>query len=227
MPKGDGNNVYAVRLRHPSNVNRRVTFDVTPELIETRNANYKTVEPVHMPGYVFAYGNTSPRTFNIANVKLISRTPKEASINIRRLQVLRSWTMPYFGASKGGGGDEEFDTLRTLINGTTDLPDYNREEEEIFGVASPEILGAPPDVIYLSAYSRGSQGKAEHIKNVPVIMQQLSIPYPSDVDYIPSEEGVPMPLIMTLDMTLAETHSPLEYETFDLAQYRSGTLKGF
>ena len=57
----------------------------------------------------------------------------------------------------------------------------------------------------------------------------MSIPYPSDVDYIPTddENPTPMPTIMTLDITLIETHSPTEYENFSLDDYRIGNLIGF
>lgn len=90
-----------------------------------------------------------------------------------------------------------------------------------------ELRGSPPRVLRLSAYSVDGQNTAQHINRVPVVLQNLNIPYPSDVDYIPTSNGVPMPTIMTIDVTLLETHSVREYETFNLDSFRRGTLRGF
>ena len=108
------------------------------------------------------------------------------------------------------------------------------------------LLGQPPDVVLLSAYSKvpGDVGRVSdfnqqmgHLNRVPVVITQLSIPYPSDIDYIPTapnpnsnsgdKGGVPMPTIMTIDMSLIETHSPLQYEKFSLSDFKNGTLPGF
>ena len=102
---------------------------------------------------------------------------------------------------------------------------------ESFGV---EVLGAPPQVLLLSAYSNNKsvsgQRTGQHISRVPVVIQQLNIPYPSDVDYIPTTQkygNTPMPIIMTVDITLVETHSPAEYERFSLEDFSRGILRSF
>lgn len=222
------NNLFKVKLRSQV-TNQVVAFDVTPEITETRNVNYKTLEPVHMPGGIHVYGNTSSRTFNINNIRFVSRTREEASKNLYRLNILRSWAMPYFG------------------------------------VANTALTGAPPDVLSLHAYAIGPIDTANreyandpsdrsndaqemnsfrrtrptNIHNIPVVMQQISIPYPSDTDYIPTAErvfdggatiiqaGVPFPAIMTVDMVLIETHSPREFAKFDIKKYRQGLLDTF
>ena len=114
-----------------------------------------------------------------------------------------------------------------------------------FGVNNTSLVGAPPDVLSLSAYSTGPQDtansaalsanqnqrpdepagpqnrnlikreRATNINNIPVVLQQISIPYPSDVDYIDTvqrefgdtviEGGVPFPTLMTVDLQLLET----------------------
>jgi hypothetical protein len=110
----------------------------------------------------------------------------------------------------------------------------SRQQERAATPTNRDFLGAPPKVLQLSAYSRlgaqtGVQGLG-HIRRVPVVIQQLSIPYPSDTDYIPTDDSsnpTPMPTIMTLDMTLVETHSPQEYQDFSLEDFRNGNLKGF
>ncbi len=199
-------NQFKVKLQHPYDRNRRVVFEVTPDLVENRSVNYKSLDPIHMPGQIFVYGSTSSRTFNISSVRLISRTPSEAQKNLEYLHLLRFWCMPRFGK-------------QTTV------------EDKGLGV-----LGGPPDVVLLSAYSKtpgdinqsnNAAQKMGHLNRVPVVITQLSVPYPSDIDYIPTPDGVPMPTIMTLDMSLVETHSPTEYENFSLAQFKNGTLPGF
>ena len=91
-------NLYKVRLVSTAS-GLSVPFQVTPDLIENRNVNYKTLDPIHMPGNIYVYGNTSSRTFNISNAKFVSRTPEEATRTMRYLHMLRSWTTPYFGDS--------------------------------------------------------------------------------------------------------------------------------
>ena len=222
-------NQYKVKLR--SQVTQTVVaFDVTPDITETRSVNYKTMEPVHMPGGIHVYSGTSSRVFNINNIRLVSRTREEATKNLYRLNILRGWAMPYFG-----------------INTPT------------------RLVGAPPDVLALSAYATGPRDSAKiavgqgdindsitadgsenftrrtrptNLQNIPCVLHQISIPYPSDVDYIDTmaftfpdgteiKEGVPFPAIMTVDMELLETHSPNEYANFDLKKYRQGILDTF
>ena len=189
---------FRVTLRNSTNTRESVTFATTPDLIEARNANYKTVDPIHAPGQIAAYQNTSSRNFSISSIRLISRTTIEAEANLKTLWILRSWLMPSFGKS-------------------------TKEEGR-------ELRGSPPPVLYLTAYSKESASNQSpgHINRVPVVLQNLSIPYPSDVDYIPtSKDRIPMPTIMTLDMTLMETHSPNEYENFSISNFRKGILRGF
>ena len=210
----DLENVYKVKLQ--STRRETVSFDATPDLIETRNVNYSTIEPIHAPGQINVFKNTSSRSFNISNARLITRTQTEAEKNLRRLWLLRSWCMPRFGTS-------------TLSEQNTQLRDQQFEfgngEGGIFG---SELLGSPPSVLFLSAYSRGSgTNKMQHLHRIPVAIQQLSIPYPSDVDYIPTLSGIPMPTIMTIDLTLVETHSPNEYENFSLDNFKKGQLENF
>lgn len=205
---------------------RSVVFDVAPDLIENRNVNYKTLDPIHAPGQMYVYNNTSSRTFNLSNVKLISRTRQEASINLARLWTLRGWCMPAFGQPFDKIKAEDYAAQRTK-NNIDDLIKFSLHPNSSY------FLGRPPQVLLLSAYSRlgatmGTRGIG-HLRRIPVVIQQLSIPYPSDVDYIPTDDDqpTPMPTILTIDLTLSETHSPTEYENFSLQDFREGNLPGF
>lgn len=234
--------VFKCTLRNSLQLGDYVQFEATPDISETRNVNYKSVDPIHAPGQIMSYINTSSRSFNLSSVKFISRTSQEATDNLDRLWVLRGWTMPRFGTSTLGGkqrfnrnqqaaANDARAAGRTIQASTLEAA---IQGENNFGT---ERRGEPPAVLLLSAYSSdsyagvnfqdGKNFERQHINRVPVVIQNLNIQYPSDVAYIPDNNGTPMPTIMSVDMTLIETHSPRQYENFNLEDYKTGVLPGF
>lgn len=233
MPNYDSNvqngNSLKVKLREHGRVGTRrrtIVFQATPDLTEESSVNYTPIEIVHAPAEMYIYKNTPSRTWNI-QVPLVSRTRDEATINLARLNLLRSWRMPVFGSTRDVTnniqqlsddiGSEQLEAIRNDI-GDDDL-----------------VLGAPPPVLQFSAYSDASH--RGHLYKVRTVLTQFSTNYQSDVDYIPTGYGtkgyeefaanVPMPTIMSLNLTLAETHAPDELSKFNLSQYRLGVLEGF
>lgn len=217
-----------------------VTFKVTPDVSESRSVNYNAIDPVHLPGQIMVYRNTSSRTFGVSNIRLISRTPEEAEENLQTIWLLKAWTMPRFGNSSTLSENSE--QARNRKQDATFQRNNRFATEEVQAERlrryGREMIGAPPPVLLFSLYSKQPAGTMKqeggsgpilgHINNVPVVITSLGIPYPSDVDYILSAESqVPMPLIMTIDVQLTETHSPREYEKFSLDDYRSGRLSNF
>ena len=73
-----------------------ILFKVMPEIAENRSAEYEAVQPPQFPGAFMKYKGTSPTTWTL-NVTLISRTTEEATENLRHINRIRSWTMPFFG----------------------------------------------------------------------------------------------------------------------------------
>jgi hypothetical protein len=63
--------------------------------------------------------------------------------------------------------------------------------------------GATPPILRLSGYGNNN------IRNVPVILNNYSITYPDNVDYIFQGE-IPMPVILTISLDLSEAYSPKE-----------------
>ena len=212
---------YKVKLASIANPNDVVLFNVTPELNETRNVNYKNLDLIHMPGNIYAYGNSSTRTFSLV-AKLVSRTVEEADLNSRRLQLMRSWTMPYFGQNNGS---ETYTSKETASQ--------NREASNI--KASRSILGSPPDVLHLTAYADGTTlnsttdqpNRVGNLYKIPIVITQLTNTYPSDLTYIPLSTGEPFPVIMNMDVQLTEAHSPQEYNKFSLQDFKNGNLAHF
>jgi len=241
---------FKVSLRSSTGKNI-VIFDASPVVSESRSVQYEPLNVVHLPGNLLAYRNTSNRIFGLNDIKLISRTPKEARKNLTRINILRAWAMPYFGVpGKGtttaaqqseylsklspeqlaGLGDLQPDSQSVKIVDTNPL---NQTRSEFLN-----FLGAPPDVLYLSAYAGdgGNNSYEGNINGVSVIITQLEITYPNDCDYIPCGRakvgednfgGTPFPTIMPLTIALQEVHSPREFQRFSIDDYRRGNLFRF
>jgi len=202
---------------------KEVAFRVTPALTESRSVEYSTSSPVHMPGSIQVFKRSASRSFEIT-APLISRNGRDALRNMRYLQLLRSWTLPYFG--------------QTDTTGTSGTQQRVSEDTQ--------LRGAPPDVLYLYAYADQAAALYQggfnpiNLSRIPVVLTSLSITYPEDVDYIPTSAlidgstnqidtatAVPFPIKLSVSISLLETHSPSEYERFDLNKYKTGTLQGF
>lgn len=314
----DTSNQYKVRLEsynhgRSSSPSSEVTFNVMPTISETISVEYQSLDPVHMPGSFYVYKGTKSSTFELGDLKLVSRTPSEASRNQMIRHTLRGWTKPYFGFGTASSvrsstsvsatethrewqkvpklgktaalTAEDIDqVLRAngyVSPGSVAIPgvplseqqkqklltDSNKQKaqalltqmyardgfnnanfnlsagsyrrvpvqtvsERLEEVKGAQFLGAPPEVLYLTAYSNpsvtGSQlDRTTNIFRIPVVITSLGITYPNDVDYIPTLENEPFPIIMNISLALAETHSPKEFEQFDIFKYRDGKLPGF
>lgn len=226
----------------PSDI-KQVAFDVTPALSENRTVEYTSVQPVHMPGGIQVYKFTGSRVFELTT-RLISRSPADALKNMKKLQLLRSWTMPFFGIASAKFGSSNNDSTQKLPS-TNFVPyqdateTFNNQASAIQGGGTNgdiNLLGAPPEVLYLYGYSTsqndGRQTGNVNINRIPVVLTSLNITYPEDVDYIPVSSSVdgktePFPIKMDVALSLTETHSPAEYERFDLMSYKKGTLVNF
>lgn len=227
----DGQNpnsrLLRVRLREfgevtPLNIQRTFAAQATPMVSESQAVNYKQFDPVHAPGSILSYVNTPSRTFTMTDVKLISRTPQEADNTIRRINLLRSWTKPVFGrytVPKTGPDNKVTYQSQT----TLDSADPNAA----YYLSNTDVLGAPPKVLEFTAYSSNDRSRYGNINGIPVVITNLNISYPNDVDYIPSSSGTPVPIMMSVDISLTETHAPIEYANFSIADYRDGKMLRF
>lgn len=222
---------YKVRLFAVRNFpSSYVVFEASPTVSESRSVEYAQVAPVHMPGSIQVYKRTGSRTFGV-RAKLISRNTAQATKNMEYLQRLRGWTMPYFGVrdyalEEASTAFAKQDEAKGISNSTPGVPVSD----------SGSMLGAPPDVLYFYAYSSsvnagsdrsGTDGRV-NLKKIPVVLTNLSIDYPDDVDYIPVEgTGEPFPVKMEISIELLETHAPADYENFSLSAFKQGNLVQF
>jgi hypothetical protein len=112
---------YKVKLVAEPGVGGVVTFEAMPTISESRSASYDPVSVLHHPGDILKYKSSSARSWGI-DVKLISRTPQEAAMNLNSINKIRAWVMPFYGMGTGSNG------------------------------ATSRYLGAPPPILTLTAY---------------------------------------------------------------------------
>jgi len=228
---------------------QQVVFDNTPQFTESGGVEYTPVMPIHMPGAIQVYKNTQPRSFSISH-KFISRTSGEATQSMEAVQLLRSWRFPFFGVGSSTLTDSQSNKRRQLESEATArdraMQQMMREQQRALDPAQAaeiqtlrarasktgfELLGAPPEVLYLYAYSAPDTDRSRlpnvHLNKIPVVLTSLSITYPDDVDYIPNLYRQPCPVRWDVSIELAETHSPREFERFSLIKYKTGQLDSF
>lgn len=81
-----------------------------------------------------------------------------------------------------------------------------------------KYLGAPPPILTLSAYGDRMIGPAK------CVLEGYNWDWPNDCDYLPTEQGIPFPVIMNVSLNLKESWSPAEYSGFNIVEYRIGNL---
>lgn len=86
-------------------------------------------------------------------------------------------------------------------------------------------FGRPP-ILRLNGYK-------EQFSNIPVILSNITINYPEDVDYIEGDVAM-VPIIQTVDIELIESHSLPSFKAifsggdeFDLVKFKQGILRGY
>lgn len=201
-PQLDAFKVRLERASKPQDKSERVVFDVTPDIVETRNVTYKSYDPVHMPGQIFVYGNTGARTWSVNGLKLISRTPREATLNLFRINTVRSWCMPRFGASSSQFGVLGAPPAVLLFTAYSDA----QHVQNIYRI---------PTIITNFSFSYPSE---------PDYMPTEKL---TDSHLKHLEAGTPFPAVTNMDLQLTETHSPGEYARFKLEDYKLGNLTFF
>lgn len=104
-----------------------IIFDVMPTISESHQATYDSLQLLHHPGDILKYKSTSSRSWTIT-AKFASRTVEEATNHLEKINLIRSWVMPFYG------------------EGTANDP------------LTKKYLGAPPPILTLQAYGPGIIG---------------------------------------------------------------------
>jgi hypothetical protein len=122
-PINEGDSLKVIITQEPQVYGgpNRVVFTVMPRIDEQRSVEYDTAQIVHHPGGILKYRTTSTRTWGVSG-RLMSRNSSEASENLAIINMIRSWTQPFYGQG-------------TASN-----------------VSTADKLGAPPPILTLKGY---------------------------------------------------------------------------
>lgn len=168
--------------------------DNTPSISEDMSAEYARVDIPQLPFAIQSYKGSSSRSWNISDIKLISRTFAEATMNNETLWRIRSWMKGEFGGP----------------------------------------MGMPPKVLSFTAYTSmrhdlnvGGKDTMFRIFKIPVVITNMTVDYPNDVDYIPDNHGNMIPIIQSISISITEQHSPNELSNFNLADFKTGKMLNF
>lgn len=228
---------YKVKLTRAASANlgpgkvERVVWDATPEFSESRQVMYKNIDPTHAPGAIYQYASTGSRTFSIQG-KFISRSVNEATRTLAYIQYLRTWAMPVFGfiGNNPAVGEDILGAPPAILLLTAYAIGNPRSTATQDNVPiGSNALGRNRNmsVQETTPYNTTVPSIGNNIYEVPVVITSLDIPFPSDVDYIPTENQIPVPTIVTVSVGLTETHSPNKYGQFNLQAFKAGNLVNF
>ncbi len=125
----------------------------------------------------------------------------------------RSWSVSARLVSRTQGEASLNQYYLNVIRGWL-MPYYGSGTESL----ASDKLGAPPPVLKFSGYG------PRNISPIPVVLESYDTSWPNDVDYIPTYDGTPFPVIMEINLNLKEAFSPGEFSKFDLYAYKTGDL---
>lgn len=236
-----------------------VVFNVTPELNKQRSVSYAEIGDLRLPASILIYMGSPSRRFSL-NAKLLARTQADADLAFQYSNLLEAWcvtdTKPYIGSAKGGGIITNYNSIAAT---QAKLQDNNQQSAQQAAadqqtrngqtavvpsttnpntppITSPQkstdistgdnLFYQTPQVLFLTGY--GSQ-----FRNIPVVIRDLSITFPSDVDYIKNSAGAWVPIIQDIGIGLQEARNVYSrggtgftgaIDTFDINAFKSGTL---
>ena len=81
-----------------------------------------------------------------------------------------------------------------------------------------QYLGAPPPILLLRGYGKNLIGETK------CILESYSWNWENEIDYIPTLDLTPFPVLVSVTLNLKESFSPAEYSSFDLSSYYSGDI---
>lgn len=175
--------------------NETVVFEVMPTISESRNVTYEEFSPLHHPGEIIKYKSTASRSWQVST-KLISRNSDEATKNLKIINIIRAWAMPFYG-------------LGTERDKSTN-----------------QFLGGPPPILTLSAYGKMMIGPVSCVLESYNWEFPNTIDYLPAFPDGPNNTPTPFPVILGISLNLKESLSPAEFSGFDLVKYKNGEMPG-
>ena len=192
-----GDDSHIVKLQEPNGAT--VLFRIMPEVTEQRAVEYEAVAPPQHPGAFQKYKGTSSVQWSVT-ATLTCATTAEATENLRILNVLRGWTMPFFGQRTG----EQFPTK---LGAPPPVLKFSGFRKQMIGPV-PVVLTScqwqfPRDVDYIPAEEFTA------LNSVGSVVARTG-------------QMVPFPTVMTVSLQLVESYSTEQFNGFSLMDFRVG-----
>jgi hypothetical protein len=188
---------YLVTLRNPID-DMTVVFYVLPDITENRSVEYEPIAPAQFPGAFQKYKGTPAVTWQMT-AKFISRTTDEATMNLRNLNLLRTWTMPYFGQNTARDG-----FFKDRLGGPPPVLQFKGLRKGMIGPVPVVITSVnwsfPQAVDYIPAFALDATGA--------------------------TPANVPFPAVMDVTVNLTESFSTEQFNQFDIGSYYQGDMVG-
>jgi hypothetical protein len=81
----------------------------------------------------------------------------------------------------------------------------------------PQSNQDEPETLRLFAYDKT-------LKGIPCFLQNITVEWPEDVDYIVNTDGTPVPIIQTVNLSLKEVRNWDDIQKFDYVKFKQGQL---
>lgn len=195
LPNEDNQNKTIITLKTYSQQDRQtIKFLANPVISDSRDAVYDSISVSHHPGEMLKYKTTNSRSWNLNGIKLVSRTAAEATENLKKLNMIRSWVMPYYGQGTAESFDLMFGAPPPVL---------------MFSAYGPSNIDQHP--VVLLNYNFTYPNDVDYIECEADLNSGI-------------ESGTPFPVLCEISLTLKESFSPAQYSGFDLSAYRNGRL---
>jgi hypothetical protein len=189
-----------------------VIFRVLPEIVENRSVEYEAVQPPQFPGAFQKYKGTASVQWSV-NAIFVCRTTDEATENLKFLNRLRGWTMPYFGEFMS-----QTDAFKDKVGSPPPVLTFRGLRTNIIGPVPVVITSLnwnwPRDVDYIPANKLTDSSITESgVDLTGTINEDLNSP------------TVPFPAVISVAIQLVESFSVSEFNGFNLGAYRVGDME--
>jgi hypothetical protein len=191
------NQDYKVSLTSQQEADEVLYFEVMPEITENRSVGYEAVSTAQSPGAFQKYKGTESTQWQL-NATFVSRTTAEATQNLAYINMLRGWTMPYFGENTAVAYPNKLGAPPPVL-----LLD---------GYRSAGIVGPMP--VVLTSLSWNWPRDVDYIPANEVVGMD------------DSDAQIPFPVVMTVAMQLVEALSTEQMNQFDLDSFKAGNMIG-
>jgi len=225
-----------------------VIFNVTPEMNEQRSVSYAEISDLRLPASILIYMGSPSRHFSIS-AKLLSRTTAEADVSFQYMNLLKGWcvtaTEPYIGTSKAGlnGINTDFTSITKIQNQQSAVAQAAAVDQNTLPTTPPNSVVPKPDITSQKIVNTDSgtnlfyqtpqvlflTGYGQQYRNIPVVIRDLNISFPSEVDYIKTSKGAWVPILQDVGIGLQEARNVYgrtgtSIDSFDLTKFKAGQL---